>query len=696
MALDGREHRPLPFDGTLVLELPPEASHDHGEMVAERLFDDAGSLLAWPPCDARAVGTGGGGGRRPMELLVAALVTVACLTPIVTSAVVVRRGWIPVSDTAIIATRARDVFTDQGPLLGQPSTAGATVGEQVHHPGPLEFWAIAVAQEARGAPDAPLVAIALVNAAAVLSILWWVRSLGGVAALALAAVPLVTMLWSLRGEALVDPLNPSAAVLPFAAYLVSLVAVGRRRRWALLSAVLTGSWAAQAHLTVTGLVVVAGIATAVASAASQLWGGRLVHERERDQSARPGPPRTGPRPGHLGPTRPTLVALVALGACWAGPIIDVAAHGGGNLAALVTASGAVPPRPGSGGAAVDRAVQALTWRPVWAEAGAALPRLLAPPSDKDRGLVAVLWVSGLGAAVANRRRAPALGWAFAVASAVLLAGTLLLSRLPGSFFNIFQSGNYLWLWPAGALLWSASVGGVLLLAYERLRTGGRIRRAALVMSLGTASAIAVATVSTPSHRNLQRDGAGYVRAMSGGVAASLDRGSTYFLHLSPDLTEQVVDVGLLLDLERRGFDLRVDEEQAPSFGPARATGSDGTAGTLLVELDDGPPAPPTDGASLLASYRPPPALRARSSAAERAVARRIDHQGGPEVLLSSAPGVVVPPTTLELVRGDLLGLVKIGAVPPAVAAWPETEELVAVRALATRYAAVHLLPADRR
>lgn len=614
--------------------------------------------------------------------------TVICLTPIVTSAVVVRRGWVPVSDTAIIATRARDVFTDHSPLLGQPSTAGATVGEQVHHPGPLEYWAIAFAQEARGAPDAPLVAIALVNAAAVLTILWWVRVMGGVAALALAAVPLVTMLWSLRGEALVDPLNPSVAVLPFAAYLVSLVAVGRHQRWALLSAVLTGSWAAQAHLTVTGLVVVAGVVTAVTSAATR----RVAVRRERDLSAQPDAPSTGTRPGRSGRALPTLMALVALAACWAGPIIDVVAHGGGNLAALVEASGAVPPRPGSGGAAVDRAVQALTWRPVWAEAGAALPRILEPPTTLDRALVAILWVGGLCAAVANRRRAPALGWAFAVASTVLLTGALLLSRLPGSFFNIFQSGNYLWLWPAGALLWSASVGGVLVLAHDRLRADRRVRGAALVVALATASAIAVATVWTPSHRTLPRDGARYVRALSGEVAAGLDPDSTWFLHLSPDLTEQVVDAGLLLELERRGFDIRVDEEQAPSFGPARATGPEGTAGTLLVELADGPPAPPEDGDSVVASYRPPPGLLARLSAAEQAVAERIDRQGGPMVLLSAAAGVVVPPTTLELVRGDLLGLVKIGAVPPAVAAWPETEELEAVRALATRYAVVHLQP----
>lgn len=603
-----------------------------------------------------------------------AIVVVTCLTPIVTSAIDVGRGWVPVSDTAIITTRARDVFTTDSPLLGQPSTAGATVGRQVHHPGPLEYWAIAAVQQVGDRRLAPLLAIALVNAAAVLSILWWVRALGGIPAMVLAAVPLTTMLWSLRGETLVDPLNPLVAVVPFAAHLVALVAVARGRRWALLTAVLAGSWAAQAHLTVTGLVVTSTVVALVA------LGVRVV--------------RAGRGGWHTLMSRPVAVALVALVLCWAGPIIDVLGNEGGNVRALAATSGAVPAPPGSDQVAIDRAVQALTWRPVWAEAGAWVPRLLRTPSDVDRLLVAALWLGGLVAAVLNRRRAPALGLAFAIASTVVVTGTALLSRLPGSFFNIFQAGNYLWLWPAGAMLWSASLAGLALLVASRWSPPTRSTATGLLaLPLSVAVALAVASVADPTHRTVQRDGPAYVVALGRDLDGRLDRSQTYGLDLSLDLQEQVVDVGLVLELERRGFDIRVPEEFEPSFGPARATGLAGTSATLRVDLDRGLPGPPTDQATLVGSYRPPADLSRRLEDAEDALARRIDRSGGTERLIPQGFGLEVPASTLDFVRDDLLGMLAIGLLPDEVTAWPETRELEAVRALPVQHAAVHLLPA---
>ena len=605
---------------------------------------------------------------------VTTVAVIACLTPIVTSVVDVGEGWVPVSDTAIIATRARDVFTTDSPLLGQPSTAGATVGRQVHHPGPLEYWVIAAAQQVGDRRLAPLLAIALVNAAAVLSILWWVRALGGTTAMVLAAVPLTTMLWSLRGEALVDPLNPLVAVVPFAAHLVALVAVARGRRWALLSAVLAGSWAAQAHLTVTGLVV-ASAAVAVAALAA-----RRV--------------RAGGGGWRTLVSKPVVLALVALVVCWGGPIIDVLSNGGGNVRALAATSGAVPAPPGSDQVAIDRAVQALTWRPVWADAGAWLPRLLTTPSDVDRLLVAALWLGGLVAAVLNRRRAPALGLAFAIASTVVLTGTALLSRLPGSFFNIFQAGNYLWLWPSGAMLWSASLAGLAVLVSARLPPPARSTRTGLlVLPLCVAVAFAVASVADPSHRTVQRAGPAYVVALGRDLDSSLDRSQTYGLDLSLDLQEQVVDVGLVLELERRGFDIRVPDRFEPSFGPSRATGLAGTGATLRVDLGREPPEPPGPEATLVSSYRPPASLSQRLDAAERDLAGRIDSSGGVERLIPQGFGLEVPETTLEFVQDDLLGMLGIGLLPRDVTAWPETRELVAVRALPVRHAAVHLLPA---
>lgn len=608
-----------------------------------------------------------------LRRLVPAVVAVACLTPVITSALDVGRGWVPASDTAIIATRSRDVFSDQSPLLGQPSTAGAMVDEQVHHPGPLEYWAIAAGQRVVDHPAVSLTVITLVNVAAVLAILWWVRALAGSEGLAFAAVPIVTTLWSLRGETLVDPLNPLAALLPFAAFLVSLVAVGRGRTWALVTAVVAGSWAAQAHLSITGLVVAAAVTVAAGAGLQRLRAAR-TDRRRVDR-------------------RPLVVALAVLVVCWAGPIVDVVASGGGNVRALIATGGSVPAQPGSVGAAVDRSVQALSWRPVWAQAGATVPHLLATPSTSDRVVVAALWLGGVAAAVATRHRAPAIGWAFAVATVVILTGTALLSRLPGSFFNVFQTGNYLWLWPAGALLWSATAGGLLVLVRQRLAAGRALPDAVLALPLCAAVAVALASVVQPSHRPVQRDGPTYIRALGDQLAASLDAGATYGVDLSFDLTEQAVDSGLVHELERRGYDLRVPQAFAPSFGPERATGLAGTDGTLVVDVGRQPPPRPAAGAELVASYRPPPELARRHADAEEAVADRIDRRGGLGALLYPELGIDEPDTTLDFVRGAFLGLSETGLLGPDVVAWPETRALAEVRALATSHANVHLVPA---
>lgn len=590
---------------------------------------------------------------RAAHRIVTVLAVAASLTPIVASAVAVGPSWTPASDTAIITTRARDVFTTDTPLLGQPSTAGATVGEQVHHPGPLEFWAIAAGQQVADEPVTSLVVITVVNAAAVLAILWWARSLAGPLGLALVAVPVTTMLWSLRGEILVDPLNPSAAVVPFTAYLVSLVAVGGGRRWALVSAVLAGSWAAQAHLTVTGLVAAAALAVATGVGIGRL-GSRSAKQR---------PPRRH--------RRPAAVAAVLLIALWSGPVVDVVVHEGGNARALVAAGEAVEARPGGTGDAIDHTVRALSWPPVWAQADAGVADILVPPTTRDRLFVAAVWSAGFVAAVVNRRRAPGMGWAFGIATTVLASGTMLLSRLPGSFFNVFQLGNYLWFWPATALLWSATLGGVIVALVPRLPAPGRAWVVSLSAPLATAAAVglAVAAAVTPGARIVQRDGRAYISALGDQLAATLDPDATYGIDLSYDLVEQVVDAGVLNELDRRGFDVRVHEAFAPSFGEAQATGLAGTAGTLVLDLDLDRPSTGGGGSVVVASYRPPRALVDRLVDAEAAVADRID-----------------------FVRGDFLGLAEIGLLSPEVAAWPETRALAEVRARPVLRAAVRLSP----
>src|SRR6476659_8557937 len=74
-------------------------------------------------------------------------------------------GWIPSGDEANIATRALDVFSRHPPLTGLPSTSDA-YGDQIatNHPGPIEFYLLAVPLRVFGLSVGPLLTAAAINA----------------------------------------------------------------------------------------------------------------------------------------------------------------------------------------------------------------------------------------------------------------------------------------------------------------------------------------------------------------------------------------------------------------------------------------------------------------------------------------------------------------------------------------------------
>ncbi|AKU18367.1 hypothetical protein [Luteipulveratus mongoliensis] len=53
-------------------------------------------------------------------------------------------GWLPQGDEAIMAVRARDVWSSHPPLSGMRSTSGLSApGVAAHHPGPMQFYVLA-------------------------------------------------------------------------------------------------------------------------------------------------------------------------------------------------------------------------------------------------------------------------------------------------------------------------------------------------------------------------------------------------------------------------------------------------------------------------------------------------------------------------------------------------------------------------
>mgnify|MGYP000262277754 CR=1 FL=1 len=464
---------------------------------------------------------------------------------------------------------------------------------------------------------------------------------------------------------MVDPLNPYAAVLPFAAFLVACVGVAARRWWALVPAVALGSYAAQAHLTTAGMVAIAAIGTVA---------GGLLNRSS----------------GANGWRRPLATSAVLLVVCWSAPLVDVATRGGGNVAALTATGGARTAAGGSLRASFDKTTNAVAPIPVWLRSGADVPSLLTRPSPVEVAACAtvILAAVGLGIAAWRRRReepndAAIVGGA-AIASTLLAGGTLLFARFPTAFFNVFALGNYLWLWPASALAWGVAVGGAAAPLGRRVPA---LRAPLAALPVLALAGFAASSIADPSSAPIDRSNPAVVRELSAQLVSHLDRDATYRFDLSVEFAEQAVDTGVVHELLRRGFDIRVTPFFEPSYAwrADPATTVDGVL-EVVVARDT-----PTGDGERLASFTPSTPARARLARAERAVVARFERNGGLDEALFPAFGKPVPASVQDFVEGDFLTMAATGFLGPT-ADWPETRELAAARRQPVLRAAVFLRP----
>lgn len=600
------------------------------------------------------------------------LLVVLAVVPLLSSAAQLVPDWVPQGDEAAIVLRGDDLFSSDTPLVGMPSTVGFAVGVQVHHPGPLESQAIGVVSAVVDDPRVAVVVVTLVNLASVAVALMWAYRLGGPTLLAGSSAVASALLWSLRGPVLVSPFNPDVAVLPFLACAVSLVAATERRPWAVTSAVVFGSWAAQAHLTIPGPVV------ATATAAGVLVTVRWAIARRRGQPAALVAPDR----------RRALVGTGVLVACWAFPLTDALINRGGNLRAILQASGSLDDETLGVRGALDVLVQALVVRPVWAQAGADPLDLLAPPSGAQYAAAGLLIASALIVAVACRVRLPAVTAAVVIALSALATGGALTTKIPQSLFNLFALHNYLWLWPVTAVLWVAVAAGLAHLAGERLHA--HIPRAVAVASaVAIVAVLAVVSLGEP-HRPTATTTSTYVRSLSPQVVDALDPSGHYLIKLGPTIASYNVGTGLLRHLERAGYDVRVPERHAPSFGDHRV--DDGRArDVLVVEMGRDEPPAPDPAATPIATYRPSPSLIADRTAAERAVALEIQRRDGIFVGI----GDRIDPSEAEerLRSGDFLSALRFRLIDPVLAASPPARKLLELDDEPLDHVVVYVIPA---
>ncbi|MFP4513702.1 MAG: hypothetical protein ACLFRV_12215, partial [Acidimicrobiales bacterium] len=534
----------------------------------------------------------------------AVLLGILASAPILGSAARAAPTWRPVGDTAAIVLRATDVFSRHSPLVGMPTTLSDSVGQAVHHPGPLELWVIAAGQLVWDHRIVPMLAVAAVNALAVVAVVVMAGWLAGRNGRLVAALVMVLCTWSLRGEILIDPYNPYAAWLPLGAFGVAVVVAASGRPWALPIAVLAGSYAAQAHVS---LVVPVAATTVVVLAFAAITALR---------------PATGwpemvarTRSGVRAHARPLVAAGIAMALVWSPVALDMVA-GRHNLWTLVGAAGSDDPVVGLS-RAWGLVSHALVFPP-WLTAERSTFDLVGPAGGgRQLAALAVLAIAMILAATQWRHR-PILSLLVAVGLAGLGGGMAAASRIPDQVLSIYALHNFLWLWPFTAMVWVGMVACGLASLIDRSAHHEPDRRAPAPVSgrramVGFQLALAVSIVAVAvigSDGSAARTGLLAPRhgpatgSVADQVAAELPPGSTVVVDVRADLEQSAVAMGLVHELERRGFEALVPPMWAGSFGSHRAGDVEAVDTQLVPLLGSEPVAAPLPDWDLIAAYDP--------------------------------------------------------------------------------------------
>lgn len=452
--------------------------------------------------------------------------------------------WYPIGDLAQAMMRQLSFWSDP-PLVGPAGRIG-TFEQQGNHPGPAMFWLTWpiwwLLGRSSWAYQASVAMVVLVAYAVAVEI---GRRLGGwLLGLALAVVGAILMR-SYGAVALTQPWNPYLPLLPFLVFTVSCWAVACRRWVFLPVAVAAGSFCIQCHVGYAPAVV-AGLGVALVAA--------LVPERWLPA------PSTGP----LDRRRAAMMfgAAVVTGIMmWVPPVIDQLVHDPGNFSILLDTYDA---QTGEVIGLRQGAKVVLTQLdPVgnWLFGTRRTQSTIVPGS-----LLVVAWAAS--SVLAWRRRHALLVRLDLVLAALLACAGYWAMRLDSARLLYLVE----WFWVLTALMVVSVIWSTSLLR----RADGEPRLPALgpqpavaalagVLLVSTAAFTWTATGVEPPDMRYSRT----VGALAPPVADQLDPSLEYFVNwVDPDALGGN-GFGLMLELERRGFDVGAHPWRSAAIEPHR-------------------------------------------------------------------------------------------------------------------------------
>ena len=469
----------------------------------------------------------------------------------------------PTLDLAMTEIRVRAVGTGDSPLVGLPGRIGG-FGRQGSHPGPLSFVSLAPAYRVFGASAWSLhVAAVFVQTAAMGAALWIAHRRGGIRLVVGVAAMLAVLTRAYGAATLTEAWNPH---LPLLMWIVLLLAV-----WSVLCddlamlpvAAFAGSFCAQTHIPYLGL----GAGMVALAFVGALW--LAYTRRARDPEA-------------MGRFRRWALIGVGVGAvAWLLPVIDQLTASRGNFTIMWEHFSDPPEDPVGLRRGVELVLIHLNpWKLMTDQVVTESPQTTTTGSWVPGLFFLGAWAATVVAAWRTRLRALVrldLVLGVALALAVVSAGRI---------FGFVWYYLLLWAWGITALMLLAVVWTVAVMVGRRLDDRRRKRAArdgtvavgAFALVMVALFAVDAADTDLAVPRLSQTLG-----EISAPTADALADDGTYLVTWEDPVAIGSQGWGLLNELDRRGFDVGVPENNWPAATPdQRFTADDATEEVHLV------------------------------------------------------------------------------------------------------------------
>jgi hypothetical protein len=586
------------------------------------------------------------------------------IAPIVVAVVVVLFGdrWFPAGDMAQAELHMRG-FLRHPPLVGAAGRIVSDSGFQGSHPGPSPWVAMLPVYLLGGRSSSALMAAAAsvhIASIAWIMLLAWRR--GGLVLAWSMAFGVLAVVRSAGTDFMIEPWNPWLALLPFIVFIFLILEIVDPKNpyslrsssrfgsnpgvWHLVLAIVVGSHCVQSHAGYALLVV-------------PPLGLGLVLTMMR-----------GSRAKKIESTRvlttstftPLVAAVGTTFLIWLAPFIDQMRRVPGNFTILIQHFGS-PSEPTIG--------LSRSWDILTSQLNVFGPWLVGPAGSGSRilhwlGFIGFILLFGSAVVISRRNALRSHVITLAVLAGFMMLGAVSIVRIFGPYYEY----TVRWLWMMSATTIAVSVWTLVICLQVRPSRSVPAQRRSLGTNIalcGALTCVSLLSVLQVIDR-VKLPGSTDSRILSGLIektSQSLDRNKTYQIRFYDPYTLNATGFGLALELERRGFDVKVDPEFAAAALPHRTAPMQDTDGVIWIVVGPALERANVDPSlTLIAAFNPrTEQQQARAIELLKEVERGL-RAAGREDLVSSleSPGASIlfttpplPEETAELVR-ELIGM----------------------------------------